>query len=297
MVWNVALWILAVSYQVFPAHKANAAVEVAATPIDNYITQVYAQIDFGKANKLSEEVFRYAYKGYLNLQQAGKLQNENEILSICDFSLSSTQKRLWVIDLSDKKLLLNDYVAHGKGSGVEFATSFSNVENSHQSSMGFYVTGAIYNGQHGASLYLHGMDKGYNSAAYKRAIVIHGADYVCTDLIRSQNYIGRSWGCPAVSNRIASKLIHIIQDGTCFFIYAPDKNYLAKAYWLNKKPDYLPTQDAGKMFAASFRKDTNYVYDISAADLAPEGAKIVAWNSDNPHSAFTPLPFIWKWLP
>lgn len=297
-VYTVLLF-LAVICQTLIARNSHANI-VSSSHTDRYIHRVYSQIDFSNGNKLSEEVFRYAYKGYLNLQQSGKLNKEKNILSVCDFSLSSTQKRLWVIDLRNKKVLLNDYVAHGKGSGIEFATKFSNIENSHQSSLGFYVTGDIYNGEHGASLYLHGMDNGYNSAAHHRAIVIHGADYVCTDLIKSQNYIGRSWGCPAVSNRIAKELINTIHDGTCLFIYANDRKYLAKAYWLNKKIDYLPEQKAGEdimLVAAGLPRDTVYMYDISAADLAPEGAKIVALNSSKQQPDFFPIPFIWKLLP
>lgn len=297
-VCKLLLLFLAISYQVLTVQHVNANT-VSTSNLENYIGQVYNQIDFKGVNKLSENVFRYAYKGYLNLQQAGKLNENKQIISICDFSLSSTQKRLWVIDLKTKKVLLNDYVAHGQGSGIEFATRFSNTENSHQSSLGFYVTGDIYNGDHGTSLYLHGMDNGYNSAAYQRAIVIHGADYVCTDLIKSQNYLGRSWGCPAVSNKIAKKLINMIDDGTCLFIYANDKKYLAKGYWLHRKLDYLPEEKVAQdiLFAANIKRDTRYVYDISAADLAPEGAKIVAVNQSAQQPAVFSIPFIWKLLP
>lgn len=297
-VCKLLLLFLAVGYQVLTVQHARANT-VVTTSAERYIEQVYNQIDFTGVNKLSENVFRYAYKGYLNLQQAGKLAEDKHLISICDFSLSSTKKRLWVIDLKTKKVLLNDYVAHGQGSGIEFATRFSNTENSHQSSLGFYVTGDIYNGDHGTSLYLHGMDNGYNSAAYERAIVIHGADYVCTDLIRSQNYLGRSWGCPAVSNQVARKLIHMIDGGTCLFIYANDKKYLARGYWLNRKLEYLPEEKAAQdlMFAANLKRDTCYVYDISAADLAPEGAKIVALNSAAQQPAVFPIPFIWRLLP
>ena len=292
------LMFVAVGYQTLTVKNVSANTVIASN-LNNHIKQVYSQIDFNGGDKLSEEVFAYAYKGYLNLQQAGKLNKEKNLLSICDFSLSSTKKRLWVIDLTSKKVVLNDYVAHGQGSGVEFATKFSNTENSHQSSLGFYVTGDIYNGQHGASMYLHGVDNGFNSSAYQRAIVVHGADYVCTDFIKSQNYLGRSWGCPAVSNKIAKKLINTIHDGTCLFIYAKQKNYLAKGYWLNKKPEYVPEQYAAPeiMLAAGPKRDTNYVYDVSAADLAPAGATIVALNTAAPNPVNFPIPFIWKLLP
>ena len=302
-VCKVLLMTLAVTYQVMTVRTASANTVVSTTTIDNYIENIYSQIDFKGSTKVSEEVFKHAYKGYLNLLNAGKLSKKN-IITICDFSLSSTKKRMWVIDLKTKKVILNDYVAHGQGSGKEYATVFSNTENSHQSSLGFYVTGNIYSGEHGASLKLHGMDNGYNSAAYNRAIVIHGADYVCTDLIKAQNYLGRSWGCPAVSNQVVKKLIHTINDGSCLFIYASNKKYLAKGYWLNKKIETLPEQDIvdDLMLAANTNKPVTYVYDVSAADIAPPGAQIVSVGDDlrsvapATSSPFN-FPFIWKWLP
>jgi len=299
-VCKIILILLAISYQITKVTAVNATTMERTTNIDKYISNVYTQLDFKGSTPLSEDVFKKAYKGYLNLLNAGKLNTDKNILTVVDFSLSSTQKRIWVIDLKAKKILINDYVAHGQGSGVEYATVFSNTENSHQSSLGFYITGDIYNGEHGASLHLHGMDNGYNSAAYDRSIVIHGADYVCTDLIRSQNYLGRSWGCPAVSNQIVKRLITTVNNGTCLFIYANNKKYLANSYWLNKKIDHLPEQNVQDqlMYASDVKKDTVYVYDVSAADLAPAGAHIVALKDEfsTSSSAFQ-FPLIWKLLP
>ena len=133
--------------------------------LESYVADVYKQIDFSQSDRLSLEVFTKAYHGYLNLRDAGKLNADRQIISICDFSLSSAQNRLWIIDLATKKVLFNTYVAHGQGSGEEYATEFSNRENSHQSSLGFYVTGDVYNGEHGASLHLNGMDNGFNDNA------------------------------------------------------------------------------------------------------------------------------------
>lgn len=212
---------------------------------------IYNQIDFGKADPLSREVFRKAYTGYLNLKEAGKLKQDQELISVCDFSLSANVKRLWVIDLNQHKVLFNTLVAHGQGTGEEFAVNFSNQENSHQSSMGFYVTADTYNGDNGYSLRLNGMDPGYNDAAYNRAIVIHGADYVCESFIKDNQRLGRSWGCPAIPAAQAKSIINTIKENTCLFIYYPNRGYLARSVWLNKSPsiqdDSLMRQEFNKI--------------------------------------------------
>lgn len=198
----------------------------------NSVNEVYNQIDFG-GNKISMEAFSHAYKGYMNLKKAGKLNGGRDILTIADFSLASTRKRLWVIDLDKKKVLFNTVVAHGQGSGNLYATSFSNTGSSHQSSLGFYVTGSTYCGKHGCSLRLEGMDRGYNDAAMSRAVVMHSAEYCSSNYINGNNRLGRSWGCPAVPPQLAQPIINTIKDGTCLFIYAPKQNYLQSSRWLN----------------------------------------------------------------
>lgn len=213
---------------------------MAASETDAYIARIYKKIDFGKHESPSAEVFKMAMQGYLNLKNAGKLNDDRQVLSIADFTKSANDHRLWIIDLKTNKLLTYTYVAHGQGSGEEYATAFSNKENSHQSSIGFYVTGETYVGEHGTSLRLHGMDKGYNSAALDRGIVVHAADYVCKDFIAGNQRLGRSWGCPALNPKLAPGIINTIKDGTCLFIYYPKKAYLKTAYWLNKKVDHLP---------------------------------------------------------
>lgn len=205
----------------------------------NRADAIYNQINFGKGKPLAKDVFRRAYLGFLNLKDAGKLNENENILSICDFSLSANQKRLWVIDVTKSKILYHSLVAHGQGTGEEFAEKFSNTENSHQSSLGFYVTENTYSGDNGYSLKLHGMDIGYNDAAYKRAIVMHGADYVSESFIRDNQRLGRSWGCPAVPRPLAEGIINTVKDGSCLFIYAPHKNYLTKSVWLNRVPKNL----------------------------------------------------------
>lgn len=199
-----------------------------------YIQSVYGKINFCQSAKLNPQVFEHAYRGFINLKSSGKLNSTQDIITICDYTLSSNVKRMWIVDLNSNKVLLNTYVAHGQGTGDEFATEFSNKENSHQSSMGFYVTGDTYQGEHGLSLHLHGMDQNYNNAAYQRAIVLHGAHYVSESFIQQHKRLGRSWGCPAVANELAPEIINLIKDGTCLFSFHDDKQYLSSSLWLNR---------------------------------------------------------------
>jgi hypothetical protein len=146
---------------------------------------------------LSRQAFDYAQKGWNRLFREGKLTHSS-VLAIADFSQPSSNKRLYIVDLRQYRILFQTLVAHGRNSGKELATSFSNVMSSNKSAPGFYVTGETYNGRHGLSLKLNGVEKGINDNAYNRAIVVHGADYVDESFIASQGYIGRSQGCPAV---------------------------------------------------------------------------------------------------
>lgn len=197
----------------------------------NGATEIYNNLNF-EGEKLNFEVFEKAYLGFQNLKKAGKLPNDAHLLSVCDFSLSSNKKRLWVIDINENKLLYNTLVAHGKGTGEEFAVNFSNTEDSHQSSLGFYITEQAYEGDNGYSMRLFGMDKGYNDAALERCIVMHGANYVSEDFIKAEKRLGRSWGCPAVPREFAVPIINTIKDKSCLFIYYPDQNYLSSSEWL-----------------------------------------------------------------
>lgn len=222
-------------------HAGDAA--SAKSMVNRHISSVYRQIDFSHSDTLSYEAFARAYLGYMNLADAGKLNGDKPLLTVCDFSLSANKNRMWIIDLYTGRVLLNTYVAHGQGSGEEYANAFSNKPNSHQSSLGFYVTGGTYTGKHGNSMYLEGMDAGYNSAAHDRAIVVHGAGYVSKDFVLGTGRLGRSWGCPAVSNDISDRVISLIKDGTCLFIYYPEQKYLENSVWLGKLPDIQPRNE------------------------------------------------------
>ena len=161
----------------------------------------------GKGLKL--DIYRKAMIGYQNLKQFNKISSDKSILSIVDFSKSSRHKRLWIIDLNNKKLLFHSLVAHGQGSGGDMAKAFSNKVNSHQSSLGFYVTGNTYMGKHGLSLKLTVWTPALTLNAYERAIVVHGADYVSKDFIKRQGRLGRSHGCPAIPVELNNKIIDI----------------------------------------------------------------------------------------
>ena len=175
---------------------------------------------------LSKKAFESALKGFDHLLSMGKLENEN-IISIVDFSLPSSKKRLFVIDLKHFKILFNTYVAHGRNSGKEFANEFSNDPQSFKSSLGFYVTKGTYNGSHGFSLHLEGEEKGINDNAYSRAIVMHSASYVGENVVRSQGFIGRSLGCPALPAKVYKPIIEKIKNGSCLFLYSPNEEYLS----------------------------------------------------------------------
>lgn len=208
-----------------PKAKEVAVVSVpAAAPADRKM-MIYDNLHLNLLS-LSREAFEYAMQGYKSLQQKGQLTND-DVLTIIDFSLPSSQKRLFVIDITNGKLLFNTYVSHGRNSGTEMATRFSNRPESFQSSLGFYVTGDTYRGQHGYSLKLEGVEKGINDNALMRNIVIHGAPYVCEGAISQKGYIGRSLGCPAVPNKLHKAIINAVRNRSCLFLYSPDAAYHA----------------------------------------------------------------------
>jgi hypothetical protein len=193
--------------------------------------ELYDQMDLKDAG-LSKHAFQYAFSGYTYLLTHNLLTNEN-VLSICDFSQSSRRKRLYVLDLGEKTILINTYVAHGRRTGGEFARSFSNRAESHKSSLGFYITQQEYLGDNGISLKIHGVERGFNDKADARGIVMHGSDYVGSDFLRWNKFNGRSFGCPAVPSDQIEQIIETIKNGSCLFIYHPTKKYLAKSKILN----------------------------------------------------------------
>lgn len=167
-------------------------------------------------------------------------------LAVIDFSLPSSEKRLWIFDLQSKKLVLHDFVAHGNRSGDNFATSFSNTNGSHQSSIGLFRTAESYQGKHGYSLRMDGLEPGFNDRARERAIVIHPANYVNPDWIKTQGRIGRSQGCPAVRPEIARTVIDKLKGGQFMFSWYPDQQWLQSSIYLNCRTQQVASNSKNK---------------------------------------------------
>ena len=191
------------------------------TSVDSKISLVYSTLHSDKFALPKIESFTEALKGYYSLKDKGLIKKD--ILTLVDFSLSSNSKRLWVINLTTGDILFHSLVAHGRNTGDEFASNFSNAAESYKSSLGFYATGEIYNGKHGMSLKLDGLEKGVNDNARARGVVMHAADYVSNSFIRNNNRLGRSQGCPAVPVELSKEIISVIKDKSCFFIYHPSR--------------------------------------------------------------------------
>ncbi len=199
--------------------------------VSSYAMSVYETIGLQDAG-LSFEVFNYAVKGRDYLVSQGRILKD-QVLTVVDFTKPSSEKRMYVIDLNKEKILFHTYVAHGQNSGAEFAQNFSNKPESFQSSLGFYETLGTYNGKHGYSMKLAGLESGINDKAEERAIVMHAADYVSESFIRTKGFLGRSWGCPALPNAYNKPIIDKIKDGSCLFIYGKNSNYLKQSRILN----------------------------------------------------------------
>jgi hypothetical protein len=210
--------------------KRNMAVEVRRVISESDF--MYRSMGLGKEG-LSETAFEYAWRGYHNLLKKGSIRKRS-VLSIADFSQSSSEKRMYVIDVRHRRLLYRTYVAHGQNSGAEYAESFSNEPESFKSSLGFYVTRTTYVGKNGLSLRLNGVDNGFNDMAMKRNIVLHGCTYVGDEYLDNFGTTGTSLGCPAIPAEISGKIIKAVKGGTCFFIYHPSQDYLDHSAVINE---------------------------------------------------------------
>ncbi|HEX4956716.1 MAG TPA: murein L,D-transpeptidase catalytic domain family protein [Lacibacter sp.] len=192
---------------------------------------IYLETELDKAG-LDTAAFHMAFKGYAKLLQEGRV-NKTDVFTIADFSKSSSEKRLYVIDMQEQKILFHTLVAHGRNSGLNYATQFSNKPQSNKSSLGFYITMDTYFGGNGYSLKLQGLEKGINDKALQRAIVMHGSDYVNNSFGASNGFIGRSFGCPAVPRKQAASIINTIKNGSVLFIYHPNRQYISTSTVLN----------------------------------------------------------------
>lgn len=181
---------------------------------------------------LSERALLYALLGYHRLLK-GHLLRKTQVLSICDFSQSSGSRRMYVIDVRNRRLLYRTYVAHGINSGKEYACSFSNTPQSYKSSLGFYITRKAYFGSNGLSLRIDGIERGINDKARQRNIVIHGAPYVSERILHKYGVMGTTFGCPAIPEEMAAQVIPVLKNGTCFFVYYPSRRYLSGSSVLN----------------------------------------------------------------
>lgn len=184
--------------------------------------------EMGLGGIVDYTAFEQAFAGYHKIE--GRKKN---VFTLIDFTKPSTEERLYVFDVAKKKMLFRSHVSHGRGSGENYATAFSNESGSHKSSLGFYLTGSTYQGKNGYSMLLHGLEKGINDKARERAIVVHAAAYANPSVIAPGGRLGRSFGCPALPQAVNDKIINAIKDGTVMYIYANDRTYVAQSEYVS----------------------------------------------------------------
>jgi len=215
-------WFL-VGFMLLNAYVSSAVAQI--TDINATARMLSAQ-----SKALDPDVLKLGLKAYINAHQHGLAQKE--LLTIIDYSKPSTENRFWVVDLKNNRVLFETLVAHGKNSGDNFATHFSNQPQSLASSFGVFLTGNTYLGHHGYSLKLRGLEPGVNDKAQTRALVVHAASYVNQMIAHHFGRLGRSWGCPALNPAIAGPVINTIKGGTLIFAYYPDRRWLSHSWFL-----------------------------------------------------------------
>ncbi|AFL82867.1 hypothetical protein Belba_0198 [Belliella baltica DSM 15883] len=200
---------------------------------------ILLDVDYIKSNPLNKgydlpsvNILNFALSGYQKVRKERGI-SESKPLAVIDFSLPSTQKRLWIIEMNSGEIIHHGFVSHGRNSGDLMAKNFSNTNSSYMSSLGFYLTGETYQGKHGYSLRLDGLEAGFNDKARERAIVIHGAAYAEEEFIQQTGRLGRSLGCPALPQEETAMVIDLIKEQSVLFIYGNDPNYLTKSNILN----------------------------------------------------------------
>ncbi|PZX61107.1 L,D-transpeptidase-like protein [Algoriphagus ratkowskyi] len=224
MLYQTITITLLLSIGIFPSPEIKESTTTEIISIDP-ISTIYEGLQGNSDELPSKEVFMMAAQGWSKMKDKLK----TKVLTVIDFSLPSTAKRMWIIDPVSGVILLNSVVSHGRNSGDLMANNFSNIPESFKSSLGFYKTAETYSGKHGYSLRLDGLEKGFNDQARNRAIVIHGADYAREEFAESVGRLGRSLGCPALPSELSAKAIDLIKDGSLLFIFGKDENYINKS--------------------------------------------------------------------
>lgn len=205
-----------------PAHAALSAEKDSTRLVET----IHAQ-----APNISVEAISTAVDAYFHVRH--QHLTDKPLVTVVDYSVPSAKRRLAVADVQTGKVLFYTYVAHGKGSGLDYATRFSNRPGTDASSLGVYLTGDTYYGKHGYSLRLRGLDPQFNGAAYSREIVVHSASYVSKEFAHDHGRMGRSWGCFALSRDVEGAVVSLIRGATVLVGYYPDPRWLHSSAFLN----------------------------------------------------------------
>lgn len=231
----------------------------------------------------------------LSLECAKENANEhNSILAVIDYSLPSSEKRLWIFDLAKQKLLFHTYVSHGFNSGTASPTFFSNTVNGKTSSVGVFNTQQTYKGRYGESLKLCGVDENFNDNAFKRFIVVHGTWYVSEDFIKKYGRAGRSWGCPTVSLDLVNQITEVLKDNAFMVVYYPDKKWLAESKFLNcaaaKNSNISKPDPAENTISADKPRDAIMFVDLNKSTKLDENETILVVKADDYKQMFNINP-------
>ena len=217
---------------VMPSAGASAPAKAPSAKPAGTVTAALMNVGAGVASGISPSVLQLAVSA-VSCAVTSRAIDTPQTLTVIDYSLPSTEPRLWVFDVASGKMLFKELVAHGRNTGENIATSFSDTLNSRQSSLGLFVTRDTYVGSNGYSLRMQGLEPGFNGNAMDRAIVMHGAPYVNDVLAKQQGRIGRSWGCPALREAIARDVIDTVRGGGVIFSYYPNQDWLTTSRFLN----------------------------------------------------------------
>lgn len=235
--------VLVVSTVSYMVHRPKNDIELATTNTpaattptkaptsQNWIDEETKRI-LAKASNINPKALKVSLEAYAKARREGL--DSKGLLTLVDYSIPSSSKRLWVIDVNNTKILFNTWVAHGKNSGAKMATSFSNSASSLKSSLGVFITDEPYTGHDGYSLRVRGLEKGFNDHAYNRAVVFHGANYVSAEVAKDRDMVGRSWGCFAVPKATIASLINTVKEGTLVVAYYPDKKWLSESSFVTQ---------------------------------------------------------------